>query len=498
MAGTRSIFLDVHLPNATTWFYLAVILGVALFFRFQRFWKLRNWDLLMLFALVPPLLLLREGQMLKAEHQALWDRQGLRVSQMLLGAGEALAAPVTGGIPYAVALSQATTPPGLSAKIRGYPHRLVWIAYLWLIIGSAYWLVRCLIDLAISKRAPFVANLTVGGLAWLALALFLIMSTWTFLPRPDSAAGPQSQNLVLEKSARVISAVVQDHWTLTTPKTLEAILALVCHAFILLGLFWIGMQHFQDATTGMASVVLYLVLPYTSFELTNLEQVFPAMLVVLAVAAFRWPVLAGTFLGLACLASFFPVVILPVWCSFYWRRGLLRFLAPMAIMASFFAALLWLDPELQRGVVQALDRPEWQPWYYGEQPLAEGLWTGLSLHFAYRLPLFIGFLVLLVGSLFWPAPKNLGHLLAWSAALILGIQFWYADAGGTYVLWYLPLLVLLALKPTLADGRPPEIEPDRDWLYRSARWLRRRLNRRASMQGEAGPTVKTLALRKAG
>src|SRR5215207_9356024 len=49
----RSIFLDFNLPNATTWFYLSLLLAVALFYQFHRLLSLRNWDLVTLFMLVP-------------------------------------------------------------------------------------------------------------------------------------------------------------------------------------------------------------------------------------------------------------------------------------------------------------------------------------------------------------------------------------------------------------------------------------------------------------
>jgi len=54
---------------------------------------------------------------------------------------------------------------------------------------------------------------------------------------------------------------------------------------------------------------------------------------------------------------------------------------------------------------------------------------------------------------------------------VASIQFWYADQGGVYVLWYLPLLLLLVFRPNLADRRAPEINPDNDWLHRLRRAL---------------------------
>jgi hypothetical protein len=53
--------------------------------------------------------------------------------------------------------------------------------------------------------------------------------------------------------------------------------------------------------------------------------------------------------------------------------------------------------------------------------------------------------------IFWPAQKNLGTLLSCSAAIMLGAQFWKAYDGGTYMGWYLPLMVLTILRPNLED-----------------------------------------------
>jgi hypothetical protein len=68
-------------------------------------------------------------------------------------------------------------------------------------------------------------------------------------------------------------------------------------------------------------------------------------------------------------------------------------------------------------------------------------------------------------------------VISLSAAVFIGIQFWYADQGGSYVLWYLPLLMLLVFRPNLSDRRPPPIQPETDWLVRlrraAARWAAR-------------------------
>src|SRR5215475_7400536 len=77
-----------------------------------------------------------------------------------------------------------------------------------------------------------------------------------------------------------------------------------------------------------------------------------------------------------------------------------------------------------------------------------GFWTPFPV---FRLPVFALFVAMCIGMVFWPAQKNLGTLLACSAAIMLGTQFWKAYDGGTYMAWYLPLMILTLLRPNLED-----------------------------------------------
>src|SRR5215475_4145373 len=108
MFASGSIFLDFNLPNATTWFYFSLLLAVALFFKFSRLLSVRNLDVVSLFLPVPGLLLLVEG-----------------------GSG-------------------------------------YFYGYLWLMGACLYFLVRCLVDLALVRRPALGPNLNLGGLMWLA------------------------------------------------------------------------------------------------------------------------------------------------------------------------------------------------------------------------------------------------------------------------------------------------------------------------------------------
>jgi hypothetical protein len=198
---------------------------------------------------------------------------------------------------------------------------------------------------------------------------------------------------------------------------------------------------------------------------------------------------------LAAGSAYFPVLLLPIWLSFYWRRGGGRFLGAFVLAAGLSLAVvalaLWWEGQLFSSWHTVLRLSDWQPWL---APTTEGFWSRIPWAWAYRVPVFIAFLAFLVTTAFWPAPKNLAHVLALSAAVLIGIQFWYADKGGLYVLWYLPILLLLVFRPNLADRQPPPIHPETDRLIRWRRSLGRLLGRglaalRGAPLGVAGGEV---------
>jgi hypothetical protein len=45
-------------------------------------------------------------------------------------------------------------------------------------------------------------------------------------------------------------------------------------------------------------------------------------------------------------------------------------------------------------------------------------------------------------------------LIALSAALLVSSQFWYLSEGGTLVMLYLPMVLLMMFRPTLVNKRP--------------------------------------------
>src|SRR5262249_22624151 len=112
------------------WLFLSLLSCLTLFFKFSRVWSVRNLDLVLLFVLVP-------GMMMLVNHEG----------------------------------------------------RQPWVAFRWLFLGSGLWLVRCLVDLCLSRRPLLEPNLNSAGLACLAVGVLGLMVAETVnLPVDEGAA----------------------------------------------------------------------------------------------------------------------------------------------------------------------------------------------------------------------------------------------------------------------------------------------------------------------
>jgi hypothetical protein len=443
---------------------------VALFFKFSRLLSVRNLDIVTVFLLVPGLLLLQDARPSPAAPEK--GPAVAAASVIAAAAANAQSLPVT-GLSGVGALART---PELA------PANTLWFGYLWLLCGSAYFLVRCLLDLALVRRPALSPNLSFGGLAWLGGALFICLATVAFRHGDRNGSTPVALDKVaangdaakVGKESVAIGAVQAALRPL--PPWLMRTLAILCHLAVAAGLVVIGCRHFQDAPAGMAAATFYLMLPYTGHHVGQVHHVWPTALLVWAIVAYRRPGLAGVFLGLAAGTIYFPALLFPLWLSFYWRRGAGRFTAAflltVALSAGATALILFINQDLARSIGATIAASDWQPW---KVPTAEGIWTGV--HWAYRIPVFIAYLAFVVTTALWPWPKNLAHVIALSAAVLIGIQFWYADQGGVYVLWYLPLFMLLVFRPNLSDRCPAPVPADDDWLVRSGRAVGRAVAR---------------------
>lgn len=424
MNQSGSIFLDFSLPNATTWFYFSFLLAVALFFKFSRLLSVRNVDVITLYLPIPGMLLLMES--------------------------------------------------GGSARL-GYV--LLWIA-------SGWMLLRCFWDLILVQRPALKPNLSPGGLGWLGIALFLSLIAVAFrepMPvQPDADPEKNTKGPLLESVQKTGEELLVG----ATRMQIERIYALLCHFAILAGLVIVGARHFQDLHSGIAAATFYVLLPFVYYLLPhanlNIGQwhhIWPMALLVWAVVTYHRPLMSGFILGLAIGSVYFPILVVGVWFSFYRGRGAWRFLLAVMVgvgLCLFFLAMLaWLSGEgwSRFTIMMPVALRDWLPWV----PVADtvpGIWQGM--HWAYRMPVFLLCLTLVILTFFWPSPKNLAHLLALNCAVLISTQFWYADRGGVYVLWYLPLFLLMVFRPNLSNGRPPEI-PENDWLSRVGQRVRQRI-----------------------
>lgn len=461
----KALTQHISLPNAVTWTCMVLVLIVMLFVRFARPWQLRHWDLFLLLLLTVPILFLRDSQERRDDQQNFWGSN----AQLTMFYAEGVARLATGPLQVnenslllTLGADQAARADKKWQRQYGFQKQEVWQSYLWLLIVSGLLLIRCLLDLGLEQRSELRCNVTTGGMIWLCVVMLLVMGIKSILPDWRGVPVPKNENLVMLFLTQMVNS---------PENNVVNVLTLVFHAVLVMHLILIGWLHFRNVTIGVAAALLYLLMPYTAIFMLHTSQVVASMFIVLAITWYRSPVLAGLFLGLGTGFGFFPAILVPVWLGFYFRRGHGRFLLTYLSVILVFVCFLAIFAGLGQAWDTAWMLAEWQAWKFAIKPTADGLWNSISLHAAYRIPLFIAFIALMITSAFWPHPKHLGQLISWSATLILGVQFWYADAGGTYVLWYLPLVILLMVRPALSDVRAARIVPSEDRWARLWRWL---------------------------
>ncbi|KAA5541130.1 hypothetical protein FYK55_19245 [Roseiconus nitratireducens] len=323
-------------------------------------------------------------------------------------------------------------------------------------------LIRLLIDPLMVRRPLLDPNLTVGGLYFISISLFIFMmaNVATSTPRMKVWQGPQLgpgyalMHRLPTITTRPVSTALageepatEDELDLSSRSwtMLARILAITAHLAIVVGVVLIGNRHFGNVRAGVGCATLYLMLPYTAQMTGRVDHALPAALLLWAVLNYRRPLIAGIFLGLAAGLVYYPLFLLPLWCSFYWQRGVRRF--AVGVLATLSILMILLTVGGTDSFVDHLRRmfglfvPTMEP---------RGIW-GLGWDPRWRLPVIVAFGIL--SSLFaaWPSPKNLGTLIGCSAAVMVAAQFWHGYGGGLYIAWFLPLLLLTIFRPNLQD-----------------------------------------------
>jgi hypothetical protein len=411
--------LQGYQVNEATWFYLSLLLIVAVFFRFNRLWSLRNVDLILLLSISPGLLLLNSLH------------------------------PTFG--------------------------------YAWLFVCTGLLLLRLFLD-PIFKRWPLLEqNLNASGLAFLCFAAFAFQVTKVATEPPAAstvASVRQADELLRRKdgstaraSSEIVSGPATTLITATTavaPARLVAhnsnrvvsaeliaarIIACLSHLAVIVGLIYLGKRHLGDIRLGVAMATLYLLLPSTAYQVSNVDHVLPAALVIWSLAFYYKPMIAGGLMGLACGTVFFPAFLLPLWVAFYGRQGAIRFVAALGIVASVLIGTLALTAADSQSFIGSID------WSILQFQNGEGVGFWAAISPVYRLPVMAVFLVGVVMMTIFPRRKSIEHLMAHSAAIVVATQLWYPQHGGIYVMWYLPLVLGVVFRPRLAHLVPPDSAP---------------------------------------
>lgn len=226
------------------------------------------------------------------------------------------------------------------------------------------------------------------------------------------------------------------------------ILSVLAHLAVVIGLFVIGKSLCGDSNVGLAMATLYLLLPCTFIQAGELNHVLPAALILWAIVCWRKPVAAGVLLGLACGTLVFPIFLLPLWTVFYGRRHAKQFaFALLAVGTVLVGSYALISQDPQSFARQTLGAIDWSIFSF-QAGATGGFWNAQNA--AYRIPVISAFAILLCVVTIWPRKKNLEHLISASAAIIVGTQFWFPAQGGVYLLWFLPLTVVVMFRTRLS------------------------------------------------
>ena len=284
-AVNSSLVTDLGL-SPEVWLFLSLLGCVTLFFKFSRFWSVRNLDLLLLFVLAPGMMLLvgnRDRQPWSCLYLAVY-RVGL-VADSLLGRPGSGAPPAPGaeseclGVTVSLAGGAGPAPgrdgqPARRGRSGAQPGR------------------------ALGTRGPIGRR---------------------------RRAIPSPARQVIPRSSRSRSAAAAARQELPQVIVVAGAGQPGPPGAWFSGLLGIGWRHFERPLTGMAMAACYLLLPYTRMAVVDSGQLIPAALIVAAVFWHHRPALAGALIGLA--AGWIPACLglIALWCGFYRGRGAVRF-----------------------------------------------------------------------------------------------------------------------------------------------------------------------------
>ena len=276
----------------------------------------------------------------------------------------------------------------------------------------------------------------------------------------------------------------------------QYITKLTCLVFQLLALYAlieIG-RRYADENIGLAMAALYASSPYVlglgsgdqlaSGLITGLPFIShiapPAMILFALLFLERRPVVAGIMLAGGAGVLFWPVFLFPLffgWCFWQQRADVARFTAGfagagavIAIMVIYFTGSIGDQGPIDLLLTSTLEHQEGfssreyggsKFSFWGTHPDSAAFWQQpLFGNTSVFKPSFILYATLSAFAFVLVRGRNIAQLAFLIAALASAIQLWKTHAGGTYVEWYLPfLLVGIFCSRTASEVTPPAPAP---------------------------------------
>jgi hypothetical protein len=472
----------MDLSDPTWWAYVGLMI-LAVYFRFSRFFSIRNLDLLLLIGLSTSLTATIEFPRPQQE-QAASERNSRLTTHSFQTALPLLVSLLRTGSdePPQDITDNAPATNGRASDSRGDTHR--WAAFA-LVVFTLLLLLRLIVDESLTRRPKLDQNLNTAGLVFLCIPAFaILMAHVAFRPPPAGTqkilitgkallerrnvpvtrgspeSSSASENLPISPTGALVGAGghVVSGLAARRPEVSARILVILAHSLVLTGLLAVSRWHFASNQIGVAMCCLYLLLPCTAASVHQLGHVLPAACLIWAFASWRRPVVSGVLLGLACGTLFFTAFLLPLWAVSYGRRASVRFLVSvLAVAAVLLTTLLLISSDASSFTGKLMLNVNWTVYrLLDSSALAGEVSTGQTV---IRIIMAAVFFIMLTAMTALPRQRNLEGLLANSTSLIVAAQMWYPDDIGRYVLWYLPLLLLVIFRPRLDRLLLPPAEP---------------------------------------
>ena len=161
--------------DPTTWAAAASVLMLSIFFKFNRIWSVRNFDLLLIISMAPFLLMVNHGMNLANQHQldtaiptVAGTSDTIRVS------------------PFVQSTSVTNASEEISADTESPGRAMQRTGFIGLFVVGALYLIRMLIDPVLVRRPLLNPNLSLGGLIFLGVCLIMLLLANIFSAKPTT------------------------------------------------------------------------------------------------------------------------------------------------------------------------------------------------------------------------------------------------------------------------------------------------------------------------